>query len=158
MGKTKKKTSKGLPVEATVSSDEEEKLSGSSGSESESEAIGKAKGWGWEKTNKDKDEMRQLMKQLRRDLQSDMKGVIAPLEWILMEVKSNISKIQETADTAFELAQNLQAKNELLERQVQQLTDKLTEQENRGRRYNIRLRHFKESETGGEDLKQIILT
>ena len=157
MGKTKKKTSKGVPVEGAVSSDEDGKPSSSPGSESECEETGKAKGRGREKPNKDKDEMRQLMKQLRKDIQRDMKGVIAPLEQTLMEVKANISKIQETADAAFELAQNLQTKNELLERQVQQLTDKLTEQENRGRRYNIRLRHFKEAETGEEDLKQIIL-
>ncbi|KAJ6660851.1 hypothetical protein lerEdw1_017477 [Lerista edwardsae] len=101
-------------------------------------------------------DMKGFLHQLRKDLQSDMEAVVAPLQTMLLEIKNKIDGIEITANSAMELAREQEGKISALGRELKQLQDKLEDQENRNRRKNLRLRGFKEGEKS-QELKAIIL-
>ncbi|KAJ7342017.1 hypothetical protein JRQ81_008394 [Phrynocephalus forsythii] len=158
MGKPRKPCKKDKPVPITSTKGGDSSDAGSSAESSEPEsAAGKKSVKGRRKhiSSKD-DDLKELLKQLRNDIQTDMRITIAPIKEALAELKVSMKQIETTANEAFELAQQQQIRNDALEKEITFLKQRIVENENRDRQNNLRLRHFKEGEQGA-DLKGIIL-
>ncbi|KAJ6669258.1 hypothetical protein lerEdw1_008067 [Lerista edwardsae] len=165
MGKPRKNIQKNLMAapwkepEKQQDNTTEESTSGEESAMEDAEGEMAAKKQGSSRSIQDigkNNDMKSFLHQLRKDLQADMEAVVAPLQSMLLEIKSKLDGVERTANSAMELAQEQEEKVSALGSELKQLQDKLEDQENRNRRNNLRLRGFKEGEKS-QELKAIIL-